>query len=44
MTCIHNSAFAMCKYSRKSAPKEQGYVFVALTEQQPIPPRLQREK
>jgi hypothetical protein len=44
MTCLHNSAFALCRYSRKSVSEERGYVFVALTEQFPIPLRLQRER
>ena len=44
MTCLHNTAFALCRYSRKSATGERGYVFVALTEQYPIPLRLEREK
>ena len=44
MTCVHNKAFALCRYSRASVPGEKGYVFVALTEQYPIPLRLQREK
>ena len=43
MTCLHNSAFALCRYNRKSVAGERGYVFVALTEQYPIPLRLQRE-
>lgn len=44
MTCLHNAAFALCRYSRKAVVGERGYVFVALTEQYPIPLRLQREK
>jgi hypothetical protein len=44
MTCIHNTAFALCKYSRKSAVGEPSYVFVALTEKYPIPLRLKREE
>ncbi len=44
MTCVHNTAFAVCRYSRKAVAGERGYVFVALTEEHPIPLRLQREK
>ena len=44
MTCLHNGAFALCRYGRKSVAGERGYVFVALTEQYPIPLRLEREK
>jgi hypothetical protein len=43
MTCVHNSAFALCRYSRKAIPGERGYVFIALTEQYPIPLRMRRE-
>src|SRR5262245_48673681 len=32
MSCLHNNAFAFCRYSRGSVPGEQGYVFVALTD------------
>jgi hypothetical protein len=44
LSCVHNAAFALCRYSRKAVVGERGYVFVALTEQHPIPLRLQREK
>ena len=44
MTCLHNNAFALCRYGRKSIAGERGYVFVALTEKYPIPLRLEREK
>lgn len=44
MTCLHNNAFAFCRYSRNSEGGKRGYVFVALTEQYPIPLRLEREK
>ena len=43
MSCVHNYAFAFCRYGRKSVFSEKGYVFVALTEKYPIPLRLQRE-
>ena len=44
MTCLHNTAFALCRYSRRSVVGERGYVFVALTGKYPIPLRLDREK
>ena len=44
MTCLHNTAFAVCRYSRKAVPGEKGYVFVALTEEYPIALRLEREQ
>jgi len=44
LTCLHNNAFALCRYGRESVPGERGYVFVALTELHPIPLRLEREK
>jgi hypothetical protein len=44
MTCLHNSAFALCRYGRKSIAEERGYVFVALTEQYPVHLPLEREK
>ena len=43
MSCLHNNAFAFCRYSRGSVPGERGYVFVALTEQHPIALRVTRE-
>jgi len=43
MSCVHNTAFALCRYSRQLVPSERGYVFVALTEAHPIPLGLARE-
>lgn len=43
MTCVHNSAFALCRHVQRTVPGERGYVFVALTERQPIALRLHRE-
>ncbi len=40
--CIHSKAFAFCGYSLKSDAKFRGYLFVALTEAQPITLRLAR--
>ncbi len=40
--CIHSKAFAFCGYSLKSNPAFRGYLFVALTERQPIVLRLAR--
>jgi len=41
-TCVHNTAFAFCRYSLVKDPKFRGYIFVALTEQKPISLRLAR--
>jgi hypothetical protein len=43
LSCIHNEAFAFCRYSRSAEPGERGYVFIALTERYPIPLRVARE-
>ena len=40
--CIHSKAFAFCGYSLKSNLAFRGYLFVALTERQPIVLRLAR--
>jgi hypothetical protein len=40
--CIHSKAFAFCGYSLKSNAGFRGYLFVALTEGQPIVLRLAR--
>ena len=40
--CIHSKAFAFCGYSLKSNVTFRGYLFVALTERQPIVLRLAR--
>ena len=44
ISCVYNDAFAFCRYSRSAFPSERGYVFVALTEQHPVPLRVAREK
>jgi hypothetical protein len=41
-TCVHNVAFAFCRYSLVKDAKFRGYIFVALTEQKPISLRLAR--
>ena len=43
MSCVHNTAFAFCRYGRKAVKGERGYVFVALTEKYPVALGLQRE-
>ena len=40
--CIHSKAFAFCGYSLKNNTAFRGYLFVALTERQPIVLRLAR--
>lgn len=40
--CIHNKAFAVCRYSQRKSPQRLGYAFVVLTEKQPISIRLHR--
>ena len=40
--CIHNKAFAFCGYSLKTNAAFRGYLFVVLTERQPIVLRLAR--
>ena len=44
MSCLHNLAFAFCRYARNLVKGERGYVFIALTEKYPIPLRVQRVK
>ena len=41
-SCIHSKAFAFCAYSLRSDANFRGYIFVALTEAQPISLRLAR--
>lgn len=41
-TCIHNGAFAFCRYSPVKNAAQRGYVLVALTQQKPIVLRLAR--
>lgn len=38
--CIHNVAFAFCRYSLAKDPAFRGYALVALTQQKPITLRL----
>jgi hypothetical protein len=38
--CIHNVAFAFCRYSLVKDPAFRGYALVALTQQKPIMLRL----
>jgi hypothetical protein len=40
--CIHDSAFAFCRADSKVSPGAREYLFVALTEKQPITLRLSR--
>ena len=40
--CIHNKAFAFCAYSLRTDANFRGYIFVALTQAQPIALRLAR--
>ncbi len=40
--CIHDSAFAFCRTTSKVGPGRREYLFVALTEKQPVTLRLSR--
>lgn len=40
--CVHNKAFAFCKYSLRTDSAFRGYLFVALVGPQPITIRLAR--
>jgi hypothetical protein len=41
--CINNSAFAICRISADAKPEERQYLFVAITQAQPITLRLVRQ-
>jgi hypothetical protein len=36
LSCIHNKAFAFCRYDWKTAARPRGYVFVSLIESSPL--------
>jgi hypothetical protein len=43
ISCLHNDAFALCRYVTGSASPEPGYVMVTLTTGQPVWLKLRRE-
>ena len=43
LSCVHSEAFAFCRFIRHVGPQERSYLFVALTQGQPIWLRLVRE-
>jgi hypothetical protein len=43
MSCLHNKAFAFCRYMTESTSREPGYVVVTLTTVQPVWLKLRRE-